>query len=252
MTLVEKIQKTTWYNNILKTRDILLEIVSSAFSEAPIDGNIYGRKNGDWEQVVSGGGGVEEAPEDGNTYGRKDATWEQIVVGGSQDLQSVLDIGATASVDSGNSTINLLDGAPDNRTFGAIVSDGVSNFTSFNVSNAVFSIETLNPNFRNKLTLQGDVYTLARQNLLGGVTTISFIDPTTTAEIKIPAPTIIGDYKILVEHEATYTVATLPLGALGDRAIVTNALAPTYLGAVVGGGAVKAPVWHNGTIWVTN
>ena len=34
-------------------------------------------------------------------------------------------------------------------------------------------------------------------------------------------------------------------------AIVTDATAPTYLGTLVGGGAVVCPVWHNGTIWVS-
>ncbi len=48
-----------------------------------------------------------------------------------------------------------------------------------------------------------------------------------------------------------YTVATLPAGVQGDTAFVTDALAPTYLTAVTGGGAVVAPVFHNGTAWVT-
>lgn len=48
----------------------------------------------------------------------------------------------------------------------------------------------------------------------------------------------------------TYTVATLPIGTLGMRAQVTDATAPTFLGALTGGGAVKCPVFHNGTSWV--
>jgi hypothetical protein len=50
---------------------------------------------------------------------------------------------------------------------------------------------------------------------------------------------------------ATYLVANLPTGTLGSQAIVTDATAPTYLGVLVGGGTVKCPVWHNGTIWVS-
>lgn len=49
---------------------------------------------------------------------------------------------------------------------------------------------------------------------------------------------------------AVYTVATLPTGAQGDTAIVTDALAPTFLVAVAGSGAVVTPVFHNGTAWV--
>jgi len=49
-----------------------------------------------------------------------------------------------------------------------------------------------------------------------------------------------------------YTVATLPAGVQGDTAYVTDALAPTYLGALVGGGAVVCPVFFNGTAWVSH
>tara|TARA_R110000803_G_scaffold78075_5_gene143154 strand:+ start:251 stop:2545 length:2295 start_codon:yes stop_codon:yes gene_type:complete len=51
---------------------------------------------------------------------------------------------------------------------------------------------------------------------------------------------------------ATYTVATLPTGVEGDMAYVTDATAPTYLGALTGGGAVSCPVYKNATIWVSN
>lgn len=47
-----------------------------------------------------------------------------------------------------------------------------------------------------------------------------------------------------------YTVATLPAGTLGMIAHVTDALAPAFLTAVVGGGAVKSLVFYNGATWV--
>lgn len=49
-----------------------------------------------------------------------------------------------------------------------------------------------------------------------------------------------------------YTVATLPAGVVGDVAYVTDALAPAYLVAVVGGGSVKTPVFFDGTNWVAH
>ncbi len=50
---------------------------------------------------------------------------------------------------------------------------------------------------------------------------------------------------------AAYLVATLPAaGTQGRRSWVTNALAPTFLSAPVGGGAVVCPVFDNGTAWV--
>lgn len=48
-----------------------------------------------------------------------------------------------------------------------------------------------------------------------------------------------------------YTVATLPTGTQGDTAFVTDALTPTFLTAVTGGGAIVSPVFYNGTNWVT-
>jgi hypothetical protein len=50
---------------------------------------------------------------------------------------------------------------------------------------------------------------------------------------------------------AQYTVSTLPAGVQGDTAYVTDALAPTYLAVVVGGGAVVCKVFYNGTAWVS-
>jgi hypothetical protein len=49
-----------------------------------------------------------------------------------------------------------------------------------------------------------------------------------------------------------YTVATLPAGTQGDTAYVTDALAPTYLATIVGGGAIVTPVFYNGTNWVAH
>jgi len=50
----------------------------------------------------------------------------------------------------------------------------------------------------------------------------------------------------------SYTVATLPVGVEGDIAYVTDAVTPTYLGALTGGGSVKCPVFYNGTAWVSH
>ena len=50
---------------------------------------------------------------------------------------------------------------------------------------------------------------------------------------------------------SAFTIATLPAaGTQGRRAWVTDALAPTFLGALTAGGAVVTPVFDNGTAWV--
>jgi hypothetical protein len=48
-----------------------------------------------------------------------------------------------------------------------------------------------------------------------------------------------------------YTVATLPVGVTGDIAYVTDALTPTFLTTVVGGGSGVSPVFFNGTNWIS-
>ena len=47
----------------------------------------------------------------------------------------------------------------------------------------------------------------------------------------------------------TYAVGSLPSGQTGMRAMVSNALAPTFGATVVAGGAVTVPVFYNGTTW---
>lgn len=46
-----------------------------------------------------------------------------------------------------------------------------------------------------------------------------------------------------------YTVATLPAGTRGDIAYVTDALLPSFLTTVAGGGAVVTPVFFDGSTW---
>lgn len=58
-----------------------------------------------------------------------------------------------------------------------------------------------------------------------------------------------------VEQYQTYTVATLPTcnaAAAGSNAAVTDATAPSYNGALTGGGAVGVPVYCNGTSWTAH
>ena len=49
-----------------------------------------------------------------------------------------------------------------------------------------------------------------------------------------------------------YTVATLPAGTIGMVAYVTDAVSPTFLGTLTGGGPVVTPVFYNGTAWVAH
>jgi Major tropism determinant N-terminal domain len=46
-----------------------------------------------------------------------------------------------------------------------------------------------------------------------------------------------------------YTVGTLPTGVTGMRAFVSDALTPTFLGALTGGSSTFCPVFYNGSAW---
>jgi len=63
-------------------------------------------------------------------------------------------------------------------------------------------------------------------------------------ELTAPKLTMTGTIEL-----KSYTVATLPTGVEGATAYVTDALAPTYMATVVGGGAVVIPVFYDGVSW---
>lgn len=57
---------------------------------------------------------------------------------------------------------------------------------------------------------------------------------------------------ISAQQSTTYIVSKLPDAAqagVGARAFVTDATGPTFGSTVVGGGAVKTPVYSNGVDW---
>lgn len=72
-------------------------------------------------------------------------------------------------------------------------------------------------------------------------------------------PTVLTNFKDLrlrtlisdgVVRLKSYTVATLPSGTTGDTAYVTDALVPTFMGIIAGGGSTVARVFFNGTNWI--
>lgn len=65
------------------------------------------------------------------------------------------------------------------------------------------------------------------------------------------AGNIVQSFSAATLRTAGYTVATLPAGTVGMLAYVTDSTAPTYLGPLTGGGAIKCPVFYNGTAWVS-
>jgi len=94
----------------------------------------------------------------------------------------------------------------------------------------------------------------------GNRRTFAFLEsPIFTGDPKAPTPAI-GDKDTSIATtlfandvvNKNYTVATLPTPTGTAFAVVTDALAPSYMVAVVGGGAVVTPVFYNGTNWVAH
>jgi hypothetical protein len=94
----------------------------------------------------------------------------------------------------------------------------------------------------NGITLTGTVTTSGNLTLGGTLSGVSL-----TTQVSGILPVANGGNGL----GAAYTVATLPAaGTQGRRSWVTNALAPVFLAAPGGGGAVVCPVFDNGTAWV--
>ena len=94
-------QSTKLYFDIFNIQNTIRLLLVNFVEEAPSDGNIYGRKDGQW--VVAGGGGgggIPEAPVDGKTYGRKNANWTEITSGAPSTAFNLYITGNMISMDN--------------------------------------------------------------------------------------------------------------------------------------------------------
>ena len=154
----------------------------------------------------------------------------------------------------------------DNR-YAQIVSGGSSsNYLAFLTSNGAAPTEKLRIDASGNVLIGSTTNVNSSKLLVNGTiettTGVRFPDGVTQA---VGIPSVSGQNgKYLTTNGSTvswaagvggligYTVATLPGGTAGMTAYVTDAVAPTYLGALTGGGTVKCPVFYNGTAWVSH
>lgn len=153
----------------------------------------------------------------------------------------------TYTLQNQSGTIALLSGA---QTF-----SGVNTFSNATIQ-VGSSTATGTMQFAYGATLSGNTKTVEiATNGVSGSTTAITIGSTFGTTVNV-----YGDWTfntpVAVASGGTgsgvaYTVATLPAaGTQGRRAWVTNALAPAFGAAPVGGGAVVIPVFDNGTAWI--
>jgi hypothetical protein len=169
----------------------------------------------------------------------------QTTAGTLSAAQTGVQIETSLSSNSGGNTFKTL---AYNGTFGsktAVVSTNILGRLSlggyYNASNIYDS-----------LSIQGKA--TENWSATAGGSKLEFYTTPNTTIAQVLALTIDQDGKTVFNaplRRKNYTVATLPAGVQGDTAYVTDALAPTYLGAAVGGGAVVAPVFYNGAAWIT-
>jgi len=180
--------------------------------------------------VINGGTGLGIIPTSG-----------QLLVGnGTGYTLKTLTAGTGISVTNSPSAISIANSGVLSNIAGAgiSVSGATGNVTI--TSTAVTSVSGTGT--VNGITLTGTV-TSTGNLTLGG--TLSGVDLTTQVSNILPVAN--GGTGTGV----AYTVATLPAaGVQGRRAWVTDALAPVFLAAPVGAGAVVCPVFDNGTTWV--
>lgn len=175
-----------------------------------------------------------------------------------QDLQSVIDVGGILSYNLGSSYCEFFTGDNDNKIlefqtdnglgFGTLGHEGSLNY----MHNNFIELQNYSYTSRGDIQIGNGKIEMYQQNLgFPGRTYLNFTTPTASTTISIPSKSVAGSYTIPAYPNTVYTVSTLPIGQLNDIATVSDALTPTYLGTLTGGGSVTAPVWHNGTTWVS-
>ena len=165
--------------------------------------------------------------------------------------------------DAGNDRIGIGTATPDNK-FHTELSDAVTNAVSYVGRFTHVSTGTPATGFGVGLEFELETATVSTNKVVASIE-FPFTDATAGSEdadfvvkvvdggtlterLRINSDGV--DIKTAPVRLKGYTVAGLPVGTQGDTAFVTDALAPAFLTAVVGGGAIVTPVFYDGTNWV--
>ena len=188
--------------------------------------------------VINGGTGLGTIPTNG-----------QLLIGnGTGYTLNTLTASTGITVTNGAGTITVTNSLPDLTVVltGAGTTVVTGTYPSFTITSNDAFVGTVTSvggtGTVNGITLTGTVTTAGNLTLGGTLSGVSL-----TTQVSGILPVANGGNGL----GAAYLVATLPAaGTQGRRSWVTNALAPTFLSAPVGGGAVVCPVFDNGTAWV--
>ena len=198
--------------------------------------------------ITGGGIGITPVINGGTGLGTIPANGQLLIGNGTGYSLRTLTAGTGITVTNGVGTITVTNSLPDLTVVltGAgttVVTGTYPNFTITSNDAFVGTVTSVGGTGTvNGITLTGTVTTAGNLTLGGTLSGVSL-----TTQVSGILPVANGGNGL----GAAYTVATLPAaGTQGRRSWVTNALAPTFLAAPVGGGAVVCPVFDNGTAWV--
>jgi hypothetical protein len=188
--------------------------------------------------VINGGTGTGTIPSNG-----------QLLIGnGTGYALRTLTAGTGITVTNGSGSITVTNTLPDRTVVltGAGTTSVTGTYPNFTITSNDAYVGTVTSvggtGTVNGITLTGTVTSSGNLTLGGTLSGVSL-----TTQVSGILPVANGGTGTGV----AYTVATLPVaGTQGRRAWVTDALAPVFLAAPVGAGAVVCPVFDNGAAWV--
>ena len=198
--------------------------------------------------ITGGGIGVTPVINGGTGLGTIPTNGQLLIGNGTGYALGTLTASTGITVTNGAGTITVTNSLPDLTVVltGAGTTVVTGTYPSFTITSNDAFVGTVTSvggtGTVNGITLTGTVTTTGNLTLGGTLSGVSL-----TTQVSGILPVANGGNGL----GAAYTVATLPTpGTQGRRSWVTNALAPVFLAAPVGGGAVVCPVFDNGTAWV--
>ena len=193
--------------------------------------------------VIGNGTGITAVANGGTGLGTIPGNGQLLIGNGTGYSLRTLFAGTGISIANGSGAISITNSLPDQTVIlnGAGTNVVTGTYPDFTItSTAVTSVGGTGT--VNGITLTGSVTSSGNLTLGGTLSGVSL-----TSQVSGILPVANGGTGAGI----AYTVAGLPAaGTQGRRAWVTNALAPMFLAAPVGGGTVVCPVFDNGTAWV--
>lgn len=170
---------------------------------------------------------------------------------GADPVSRVIDVNTHLEVGNNNSAQTLSGQAVD--IFGGICMGGSTSGRGSSSCTDTLNINDTAASIRLKNSTTNGAALRITNTGVSSAAIIKFIDADNSSVLPLQIP-LDGKATVIIGG-AGQTVATLPTCAAGNkgaRTYVTDALGPTYLVALVGGGAVVAPAFCNGSGWVSD